>query len=407
MAANDRTGGLAAEVTADDVIAFRLRAHHLDVRRPHRELLDAAGACGVQNSPPGSAPLALHARVEDVTSSGLDRFVETDKSLLQSWSMRGAPFYFPAADAAVYTAGVLPPTETGRLHLIGGVEPALRQLGLGLDEAVDLAAEAAVPVLSGRRLAIGPLGTEVAERVAANLTPSRRRDWNAPGPYAADQPLGEAVVHFCVRILALRGLVCLAPRSGNTAPFTLLAEWLGGPPPHLDPPVARAELLRRYLHCYSPSTRADFAGWLGVRTGDVTGWWDRLSEELVPVTVAGRRNWLLAADLDALRSPRWPRGVRLLPPRDPYTQQRDREIIVDKEFHRRVWKTVGEPGTVLADGRVAGIWRPRKSGRRLTLTVEAFTPLPQRIRERARAEAEEVAVLRGADTVTVDFDDAA
>ncbi|BCY12087.1 hypothetical protein [Actinoplanes sp. L3-i22] len=43
-----------------------------------------------------------------------------DKSLLQSWSLRGSPFFFPAADAAVFTTGVLPPTEAAtRRFLLG------------------------------------------------------------------------------------------------------------------------------------------------------------------------------------------------------------------------------------------------------------------------------------------------
>ena len=53
---------MADSATNDEIIAFRLRAHHLDERLSHNSLLDAAGACGIQNSPPGSALTALHAR---------------------------------------------------------------------------------------------------------------------------------------------------------------------------------------------------------------------------------------------------------------------------------------------------------------------------------------------------------
>lgn len=86
--------------------------------------------------------------------------------------------------------------------------------------------------------------------------------------------------------------------------------------PDVDPKAARAELLRRYLHCYGPSTRANFAAWVGIAVRDT----------------------------------------------DPYTQMRDRGTIVDEKYHREVWKTIGEPGTVLIDGRIAGTWRPRNSG---------------------------------------------
>ncbi|WP_129789927.1 DNA glycosylase AlkZ-like family protein [Promicromonospora panici] len=96
--------------------------------------------------------------------------------------------------------------------------------------------------------------------------------------------------------------------------------------------------------------------------------------------------------------------MRLLPPRDPYTQQRDRETIVAKSYHRDVWKTLGEPGTVLADGKIAGIWRPRKSGRKLTIAVTAFGSLPARHRTAVQDEAEQVAPRRGASSVSVEYD---
>lgn len=407
MAARQDAGSSIVRVGTSEVIAFRLHAHNLTERQPADELHEATAACGVQNSPPGSALLALGARVEGVTQEHLEHLVGERKSLVQTWCMRGSPFFFPTAEAPVFTTGVLPATETARLHLIIGVEHALHELGMGLDEAVERAADEIGTVLSGRQLAINELGEALAERIAGGLSPARREAWRAIGPYGANQPLGEAVVHFCIRMLTLRGIVCLAPRSGNKAPFVLFEEWLGHPLPEIEPERARAALLRRYLHCYGPSTRRDFAAWVGVRTGDVDPWWSALEDELAPVEIDGRRAWALAEDLDVLQAPPEPRGVRLLPPRDPYTQMRDRDTIVDEELHREVWKTVGEPGTVLADGRIAGTWRPGKSGHKLTLTIKPFRPLSTKLRNQLHAEAEHVAELRGASTLQVEEDDAA
>jgi hypothetical protein len=407
VVARKSSGGSAATVRTGDVLGFRLHAHHLTGRQPADDLHEVAGACGVQNSPPGSALLALHARVQDVTQERIDHLVGEEKSLLQTWCMRGAPFYVPTVDAPVFTTGVLPATETARLHLIVGVEQALSELGLGLDEAVDLTADEIGAVLSGRRLAINELGEELAERIAGKLSPAQRTTWRAPGPYGTNQPLGEAVVHFCVRMLTLRGIVCIAPRRENKAPFVLVEEWLGRPLPKVDPDSARAALLRRYLRCYGPSTRKDFAAWVGVYAGDVDPWWTTLEDELTPVDYNGGRAWILADDLDALQSPPAAHGVRLLPPRDPYTQMRDRDALVDKEHQREVWKTVGEPGAVLADGTIVGTWRPRKSGRTLSLTVKAFRSLSPRLGKQLREEAERVAELRGASAVQVEIEDAA
>lgn len=394
---------MAAKASREEVIAFRLHAHHLTERLDERRLLDAAGGCGVQDSPPGSALLALNARVENVTRERVDDAIAVGRSLLRSWCMRGAPFCFPTADAPVFTAGALPPTEAGMRQLVLGVGPAVDELGLSLTEAVDLTGAEVGDVLAGRRLPVGPLGEELAARIAGRLSRRQRGIWEREGPYAAGQPLGEAVAHFCLRILALRGVVCFAPREGGKAPFVLVEEWLGEPIPDPGPEAARAELLRRYLRCYGPSTRAEFAAWLGVRTGDVDPWWDPVEDELAPVE-HGRRTWILAADLDALRSPPAPRGIRLLPPRDPYTGSRDRETIVEKKHHRDVWRPTGDPGTILADGEIVGIWRPRKKGRELRIEAKAFDPLPARAREPLEAEAGRVAALRGASSFALELD---
>ncbi|CAM3720873.1 winged helix DNA-binding domain-containing protein [Smaragdicoccus niigatensis] len=381
------------EVQTGDVIAFRLRAHHLLARRPASDVAEMLGACGIQNSSPGSALLALNARVEVI-----DRLVD-EKTLLQTWSLRGAPYYFPTVDASVFTTGVLPATESARLHLILGVEQALKQVDLGLDEVVALISPIVREALHGRHLAINELGRDVAERVADRLPTKTCAAWNTEGPYAKDQPLGEAIVHFCLRILTLHGIVCFARRTDNKAPFVLVDEWLGGPLTPID--NVRSELLRRYLHCYGPSTRKDFAAWVGVYVGDVDAWWSAIDDELSPVSFNGNRTWMLADDVALLGQSTVPGGVRLLPPGDPYTQLRDRDTIVDKAHHREVWKHLGAPGTVLADGRIVGTWRPRKTGTRLTLTLETFEALTALQIDQLQAEAEQVAVLRGASTVEI------
>lgn len=394
---------VAASISVPDVVAFRLAAHQLDERASTDQLADVAGRCGVQDSPPGSALLALHARVEGVTRETFDAAIAEDQSLLTTWSMRGAPFVLPTEDAAVFTTGVRPPTEEARQHLVHGVVPGLDTLGMGLDEAVDATRAEIGGVLSGRRLAIGPLGQEIAPRIAATLTTKQRTAWEAEGPHARGQPLGEAVVHFCIRLLTLEQVVCFAPREGRSAPFVLVDEWLRRPIPPMDPRRARAELVRRYLRSHGPSTRAHLAAWLGVRAGDAHDWWDLAADELTSVDVDGRA-WLLTEDVEYLGMVTLPDGVRLLPPGDPYTQLRDRETIVDRQHHRTLWRAVGAPGALLVDGEVVGTWRPRKSGRRLTISVTPFAPLSVGGESRVRAEAETLGPLRGASSVAVDIE---
>lgn len=389
------------EIDTEQVTAFRIAAHHLHERMPGGSAPEAAGACGLQDSPPGSALLALNARVRDVEPDTLADAVE-NRSMFHTWAMRGAPFFFPTADLAVFTTGVLPDDERARRRFILGVEQALDQLGMSLDDAVDHTRSAVRTGLSNRRLAITELGAELARAIAEDLPVGTRRLWETEGPYAKGQPLGEAVVHFCLRILSLERVVCFTHRDGKQLPFVLTEEWLGEQPAPADAEVARAEITRRYLRCYGPSTRADLAAWLGFASGDAQPWWALIEDELSEIVVDGRTRWLLTEDVDALLAPPAASGVRILPPRDPLLQLRDRGTLVpDTTLHRRIWGTVGEPGAVLVDGRLVATWRPRKSGRRLSLTVEPFGTLTAAARRDIETEADAVATLRRAASVEV------
>ena len=114
----------------------------------------------------------------------------------------------------------------------------------------------------------------------------------------------------------------------------------------------------------------------------------------------GRRPcWALADDADALAAPPAVHGVRLLPPRDPFLQHPDRATIApDPAVRKRLFRPVAGPGAVLADGRLAGLWRARARGRRAEIEVEALAPVD---RDAVEAEAARVAALRGADEAVV------
>lgn len=110
---------------------------------------------------------------------------------------------------------------------------------------------------------------------------------------------------------------------------------------------------------------------------------------------AGRQAGLPADRLDALRAARPAPGVRLLPPGDPFLQGRDRDVLVPEKPHQKqLWRIIGNPGALLVDGEVAGVWRAKMAGRgALEVTVTPFDgrPLPARVRRELDAEAAVVA----------------
>ncbi len=381
------------------MLAFRLQAHALAQRLPADALLEAAGACGIQNTPPGSAALALHARVRDLTPADFDRALAGEKTLLQVWSLRASPYAVPTRDAAVFTTGVLPEDEPSLRFFIRGAGPYLDLFGLSAADVVARTAEALLEVLDGRELTKNELGVLLAQHLSKDIPPEQLELWNAPDGMTH---YGESLVRFALSIVALQGLFCFAPWKRSAATFLLIDQWLGAPLPASDPCRARAELVRRYLSCYGPSTPEDFAEWAGIAPDQAHRTWQLVEPELACVTVGGRQAWLNGRDLLRLQAPLEPRGVRFLPPHDPYLLDRDRETLLpDKALHPFLWRSAGSPGALLVDGRLVAAWRPQKKGTRLRITIYPLGCTSNEIQADLEVEAALLAPFRGCTSVEV------
>ena len=62
---------------------------------------------------------------------------------------------------------------------------------------------------------------------------------------------------------------------------------------------------------------------------------------------------------------------------------------------------LGRPGALFVDGEVVGTWRTRTSAELLTVEVDAVVPLPPSTWRAVDAEAERLALVRGATKVAV------
>ena len=123
-------------VTREQILGFRLQRQNLAQRLAAGALEEAAAVCGIQNSPPGAALLALHARVEAISSAVLDQALLADKRLVQLWSVRAAPLLVPIHDATIFTLGLLWRDEEELRFLIKGAGEHLARLGVSAGELV-------------------------------------------------------------------------------------------------------------------------------------------------------------------------------------------------------------------------------------------------------------------------------
>lgn len=375
----------------DQILAFRLDSHNLSRRQPPSALPAVVAACGLRNSPPGSAVLAAHARIDGLPPDALERALAGQKTLVEILGMRISPHLVPAGDLSVFTLGALPATEESLRAVLSSLASALKEAGMTATEALRRAAEAAWDALDGQMLERGALSAAMTRKLPEVLCP-----W-CKG--CATRHVQEGLF----RLVGVRGVFVIAVRSDGGRVYARADQWLGDMSTG-DETAARAELSRRYLRCFGPSTAEHFASWVGITAADARRSWNRIENSLIPVETAGRRAWLHSDDLSRLEASPTPSGVRLLPPYDSYLDQRDRETLLpDKTTHPRIWRVLGNPGVILADGQVVGLWRPQTKSKRLTLTVEMLVPISHQTRAEIEAEAMLLAPYRGCASTAVTF----
>jgi hypothetical protein len=381
-------------VERDRIIAFRLARHHLTERLGPRSMVTAAAACGIQETPLGTAAVAFVARVDGVTPASMDRALLRDRSLVHLWSLRGAPQLVPSGDLAVFTTGAMPVDRASFDVFLGGWARAISAAGLDPGRLHRRMVVAARSLLDVRTIDVNDL-RELLLRRFRSLSRIKR-------PAGAHHDMPEPLY----RLLGVAAAVCIVEGRGTDAVLARTDRWLRAPPA-TDDAAARAELVRRFLRCYGPSKPQRFAEWTTRSPADARAAFDLIADELAEVELGGKqRGWVLAADQRALESPPTPSGIRLLPVQDPYLQQRDRATVVPDERARKVvWQPVRGPGAVLADGEIVAVWRVRGAGSAVELTVQPFRPLDRTTRSEIEEEAGRLAAARGTDSVAISFED--
>jgi hypothetical protein len=355
------------------VMAYRVRALGLAERGKDRpadlDVLDL----GVQEYTPDSMQVALAAR----TSADL-----TDDRLIMVWAARGAPHLHRRADLGALMAALWPVSDADAAARIkSGQIPEAGRLGIA---AFTKTAEAFREVVT-TSMTRGEVSKQVSARVPKSLTYDCRT-------CQARHIAGNVWQHS-----GLAGAVEVEAR-GKEATLGPIKN-LPGPPVENDD-IDR--LIGTYLRFLGPATPTEVAKYFGSAPAEMKRVWP---DDLVEVSVDGRKTWLPTASVPALESAEPVVGVRLIPPMDALLQARDRDLLVpDKALQKEVWRVLGNPGALLVDGEIAGVWRAKMAGKkRVDLTVTPFGALSSASRKAVEAESAHVARARGVDDATVSY----
>ena len=384
---------MAVTTDRSQVLAFRLRRQHLVCRLGAASMADATATCGVRNSPPGSAQVALLARVDGV-SEGRVSAALSDRRLVEVYGPRMVPVLVSPRDLAVFTVGGIGTDDESLRDTLGKVTAkALAEARISPTDALTSVVEAARAELAGGVRGKGELSAAMTARLPESMSLWCER-------------CGSRHIHEeLFRLPGAAGIYCIAPRSGREVGYVRVDQWLGTEVCAVGSAAARdagRELLRRFLRCYGPATPGDFADWIGTGAADARQRFTELAADLREVSWDGKTGSVLRDDVDELRGSRPPTGVRLLPPNDPYLLARDRATLIpDPSGRRVVWPSLGAPGTLVVDGEIVATWRSQKRGTVLRVQISYFDRPIDGAAALIEQEAQLLAELRGCRTVEI------
>ncbi|MGC5166969.1 DNA glycosylase AlkZ-like family protein [Luteimicrobium sp. DT211] len=382
-------------LTRRDVLAFRWRAQGLDAEPGSVRDLDALPVLdlGVQDTGGDGALWALVAR--GLAAQDDDPWA----GLALAWTLRGAPHAYRRRDLADVAVATSPFSPADAAKRVFDAARPLRAAGVPvLDSLREIAA------LERELVAEPTVKGELSTRLTPLLRPEQVR-WCNPcqATHSWEMPFRLAALHAGLEL-----------EPGTSPPVLRRAPGLA--PAGFARTAADAEprfdVVRAYLRLFGPATVREIAAYVDAPPRDVEA---HRPDDAVEVAVAdveptrlrGRPEprWMLADDPARARaagessasdSDARAGRVHLLGPFDPYLQLRDRATLVpDTGRQKDLWRTLGRPGALASGGEVLGTWRPRTSGRRLTVRVEPWAPLDAVTWAAVDEDAERLAAFRG------------
>jgi hypothetical protein len=369
----------AERVTRADVTAFRLARHQLDLEP------DSVGAAdialldiGVQDTGHDGSSWALAVRGARQPSPD---------ELVLAWTIRGAPHAYRRAEVAAVTTATAPLSEADAASRIYDAARPLRANGIAiLDALVTVAKE--MRSIAAKPVAKGEMSAELTARLGE---PFLRACRPCNATHVWEQPF---------RLAALQAGLELEP---GTSPPVLRRIPGVRPAPYKrlgSEADAAHHVVRGYLRFFGPAPLKAIAAYLDAPAADVKA---NLPDDVVEVDIERadpkQKRYLVADDLPVLQAASAERRVgvvRLVGSHDPYLQLRDRELLVDESARQKdLWRVIGRPGAVLVDGEVVATWRPRSSGKRLSIAVDPWTKLDAATRRAIDEQAQRLAAHRG------------
>lgn len=323
--------------------------------------------CGLHAQLTSSAELSLWARMEGLDRATLHEALWQHRALVKLWAMRGTLHLLPAHEIGVWLSALGTQTTYGNVG----------------NRDIEALSDAVGRALNGRLLSREELALAVEEITGSPLYAEWVRfSW---GSY--------------LKAASFRGLICFASSVGAKVRFTTPSTWIRHEIARPDPANALRDITRRFLGAYGPAAAEDLAlWWAGAGPASGRRMIAALGEEAIEVELEGQRAWVLAQDVGEIAVARSRDVVRLLPAFDPWVigASRGAAALLNPRHKGRVYRPQGwiSP-VVLLNGRIVGVWKHARKGRRLLVEIDPLDRLPAWARRQIEAEADRLAAFLG------------
>ena len=355
---------MTEEISQEQVNGFRMDRQYLTKRASRTELASVVEqVCGIQAQMPAAAQLQLWARVDELKPTDINKALWDSKSLLRIWCMRGTAHYISTREFPAYLETIIKPRIPRHKEWL--VKRGIREFGeIAKIDPVQHDFEAINQTVLNA-LTQGPATRDdMADIVEKELGPEVR-PWVDTGYY------------IVTKLLAYEGKVCFGPDLDGKSTLVRTDKWLPKQPNVTQERVENT-ILTNYLKCYGPATPQDFSTWSGLKMTTVTPIWERISDQLVEITLNEKPAWILKKDLSLLhKTKKGTRPVRLLPHFDIFLLgHKDKYHIVDETHYKQVFKKAAWIAPVLlCEGQAVGTWKQKRTGKKVTVTAEPFDNL--------------------------------
>lgn len=307
--------------------------------------------------------MALWARMHGLKQADIKSALNESRTLVKTSCMRQTLHLLPAADFSIYITAL-------RRSRVEAVCRILSKFGVTTQE-IDRLNKAVMDALSDGPLTRRILMAQIKAQAGKNVLKWMDNVWSV------------------FRLTLAEGWICYGPDKPTEVTFVRVDQWL----PQQEPVTeeeAKHILLRRFLSAYGPATLQDFSKWSGIPRKEATSVWKSLEDDLMEVSIGGKKASTLHADYDQILHGEVDEPVlRLLPGFDPYLlAHADKNHLVNQAYYKRVYRNQGWISPViLLNGRIIGTWSSSRKGQRVALTVELFEKAPRIIKSNIEDEA--------------------